>query len=114
MVSTLQIQPVQFKFKLFVLITVVEAVVIAVLETFFPLVWTALIWLGISLFFDWNDLTFCPFIFNYSWSCKIQKPKETWKVNLEPQLTVYLSLSLSCWQSAKIRLLYHVGAVYAK
>ena len=50
MVSTLQIQPVQFKFKLFVLITVVEAVVIAVLETFFPLVWTALIWLGISLF----------------------------------------------------------------
>ena len=66
-------------------------VVMAVLATSFSLAWTALIWFGTSLFFDWNYLISSSFIFNYSWWYKIQEPREPCKVNLELQFTVYLT-----------------------
>ena len=40
------------------------------------------------LFYHWNDLISSLFILNYSWWYKIQKPRETLKVNLELQFTL--------------------------
>ena len=52
-----------------------------------------LIWLGRSLFFEWNDLISFSFIANYNWWYK--KPGETRNVNLELQFTVYLTKRFS-------------------